>query len=89
MTDRRRPLRAPDAELSGRGSEPVLAMASRALGLNETALAIWDLCDGGTSVDEMVVAVVELTGIEPDRVRDDVVHVLDQFERLDFITLSD
>jgi hypothetical protein len=86
MTDDRRPVRAPDAHLSGRASGPVLVFTGRTLGLNETALAIWDLCDGSTSVDEMVVAVVELTGIDETPVRADVVRVVDEFAALGVVT---
>jgi hypothetical protein len=48
--------------------------------LNETALAIWDLCDGETSPAEMVTAVVELTGMHPDVVTEDVERILKEFE---------
>lgn len=88
MTDHRRPLRSPDVQLSGRGSAPVLAEAGRTLGLNETALAIWDLCDGRTTVDEMVVAVVELTGIDADQVSDDVGRVVEEFRHLGLVTFG-
>jgi pyrroloquinoline quinone biosynthesis protein D len=57
------------------------------LGLNETALAIWDLCDGSTTVAEMVVAVVELTGIDADQVTADVVRVVDEYTRLGIVTI--
>ena len=49
--------------------------------LNETALAIWDLCDGETSPDEMVEAICELCGMHPDVVTEDVDRILGQFER--------
>jgi pyrroloquinoline quinone biosynthesis protein D len=87
MTDTRCPARAPGARLSGRGSRPVLDFAGRTLGLNETALAIWDLCDGSTTVAEMVVAVVELTGIDADQVTADVVRVVDEYTRLGIVTI--
>lgn len=34
--------------------------------LNETARAIWDLCDGHTSPEEMADAIAELTGLDPE-----------------------
>jgi PqqD family protein of HPr-rel-A system len=54
--------------------------------LNETALAIWDLCDGETSPDEMVTAVVELTGMHPDVVTEDVERILGEFEEAGLLT---
>lgn len=71
--------------LAGRNSEPTLVGAPQILKLNETALAIWDLCDGATTVDEMVEAVVEL-GLDEQRARTDVEGVVDEFERLGVIT---
>lgn len=44
--------------------------------LNPTALALWELCDGQTAVDEMVAAVTELFGLAPERARADVVTAL-------------
>ena len=40
--------------------------------LNDTALALWDLCDGSHTVDEMVAAIVELFQVDADSVRRDV-----------------
>ena len=48
--------------------------------LNETALAIWDLCDGKTSPQEMVGAICQLCGMHPDIVREDVARILSEFE---------
>lgn len=44
--------------------------------LNETALAIWDLCDGETSAEEMVGAICQLCGMHPDVVGEDVERIL-------------
>ena len=44
--------------------------------LNETAKAIWDLCDGDTTVEEMVEAICLLTGMHRDIVVEDVDRVL-------------
>lgn len=48
--------------------------------LNETALAIWELCDGETSPEEMVDAVVTLFGMHQDVVEEDVKRILGDFE---------
>ena len=48
--------------------------------LNTTAWAIWGLCDGGTSPDEMVDAICELSGMHRDVVAEDVARVLAEFD---------
>lgn len=77
-----RPVRKPEVWLRQAGDEN--AAYNPATGsvylLNETALAIWDLCDGQTSPEEMVTAVVELTGMHPDVVTEDVERILKEFE---------
>ena len=88
VTDDRRPMQVAGATVSGRGSEPVLVESGRSLGLNETALAIWDLCDGRTTVDEMVDAVVELTGLDVEQVGRDVVGVIEEFRSLGLVTFG-
>lgn len=48
--------------------------------LNDTALAIWDLCDGATKPEEMVEAICQLCGMHPDVVGEDVGRILAEFE---------
>lgn len=52
--------------------------------LNPTALAIWELCDGETTVEEMVTALCELFAADPEVVKRDVLAVFESFtaERL-------
>lgn len=40
--------------------------------LNPTALALWELCDGTTDVEEMVSAVCRLFAVDRERARHDV-----------------
>ncbi|HXY72883.1 MAG TPA: PqqD family protein [Actinomycetota bacterium] len=53
----------------------------RAHRLNHTAAAIWDLCDGSTSAQEMVEAVCDLSGMPPDVIEEDVAGILSQLDR--------
>lgn len=46
--------------------------------LNDTAMALWELCDGTTSIHEMVEAVCELFAIPADQATLDVDRALDQ-----------
>ena len=48
--------------------------------LNATAMAIWTLCDGSTTPEEMIQAVVGLSGLPRDVVEEDVLRILRQFE---------
>jgi hypothetical protein len=45
--------------------------------LNPTALALWELCDGQTAVEEMVAAVCALFELEPGRALTDVETALE------------
>jgi hypothetical protein len=54
--------------------------------LNETALAIWQLCDGETRVEEMVDAIVDLCGMHRQIVIEDVDRILTDFGANGLIT---
>lgn len=54
--------------------------------LNETARAIWELCDGNTSAEEMAQAIAELTEIELDQAQRDVEQALGQLEALRLVS---
>lgn len=72
--DLRRPRRTDDSSLHRLDEGAVLwrDQPLEAVTLNPTALALWELCDGQTSVDEMVTAVCAVFAIEPARARADV-----------------
>jgi hypothetical protein len=88
MSDQRQPRQVADAVVSRRGMTSTLVAGGRSIELNGSALAIWELCDGITTVDEMVGAVVELTGIDEDHVAVDVAGVVEQFGRLGLVTFG-
>jgi hypothetical protein len=54
--------------------------------LNETALAIWNLCDGETTVEEMVVAICELCNMHREIVVEDVDRILTEFGAAGLLT---
>jgi hypothetical protein len=54
--------------------------------LNATAMAIWVLCDGETSPDEMIDAICELSGLPRDVVLEDVRRTLEQFTEARILT---
>jgi hypothetical protein len=54
--------------------------------LNPTAHALWELCDGSTSVEEMIGAILQLFAVDRGVVRDDVAHALSQLTDLGLLT---
>jgi hypothetical protein len=48
--------------------------------VNETALAVWELCDGVISPDEMVTAIWQLFDADQELIEADVWRVLGEFE---------
>ena len=48
--------------------------------LNDSALAIWEQCDGTTLPSEMVAAISELSGLPDDVVIEDVGATLDRLD---------
>jgi hypothetical protein len=53
--------------------------------MNATATAIWVLCDGETTPEEMVDAICELSGLPREVVVEDVRRILLQFEEADIL----
>lgn len=53
--------------------------------LNPSALAIWELCDGQTSIDEMAVAIAEVTGLEIDVAATEVAATIEIFRQLGLV----
>ncbi len=60
--------------------------ASDMVAMNPTALALWELCDGATTVGEMVDAVYDLFGISPDQARRDVEAAVVQMRNAGVVT---
>jgi PqqD family protein of HPr-rel-A system len=56
--------------------------------LNPSALAIWELCDGETTVGEMTIAVSELTGASLDAAESDVSAALTQLENAGLVLVT-
>jgi len=54
--------------------------------LNDSARAIWELCDGSTSPSEMAAAISELTGVELSMAQRDVDETLSLLRRLGLVT---
>jgi len=79
-----RPRRAASIQVVDRtGSAKLVdASGSPVLGLNHTALAIWDLCDGSTTIEEMVDAVVSAFLVDADQATADVAAIVAEFDQM-------
>lgn len=84
----KRPLRSNEVWLrQAKGENAIYDPATGSVHLlNETARAIWDLCDGETTVEEMVTAIVELCGMHRDIVIEDVDRILTEFGAAGLLT---
>jgi hypothetical protein len=87
----RRPRRLASTSLEQRGDHVIVRDADHnvMLALNESAAALWELCDGSTTIEEMVSAICEVSSIAASRARDDVERTLAEFERAGLLVAID
>lgn len=66
------------------GNEAILhdRRNGRAHVVNESAARLWELCDGHTSLDDIVSAFATSYGLQPADLRDDVLYILSKFRQL-------
>lgn len=74
------PRHRPGAVLEQTADDIVLRLPEHRLqyALNPIAFALWELCDGETTVEEMIAAACDLFEADPDVVRRDVLTVVTQ-----------
>jgi hypothetical protein len=63
--------------------------SSQAVSLNASARAIWELCDGSRTVDDICDELSELAGMPPEGLRRDVQVAVDQMCELGLLTAND
>src|SRR5689334_24302981 len=87
MSDPSKPLRRADVVHSVVLDEMVLycQATSQAVSLNHSARAIWELCDGEHSSDEICHDLSRWTGIPAAELSEDVKSTLSQFEALHLV----
>lgn len=54
--------------------------------LNATAKAIWELCDGRTTPQEIAEAVAEISGYGPDRALEEVLNTIQVLRENDLVS---
>ena len=76
------PRHAPNVQLRQDGEATLLVVLPDDAGvvLDPTALALWELCDGETTVQEMTLAVCALYDATPETVEPDITGVLVRLE---------
>ena len=80
------PQRNQDVELREIGAQSVLvAPSGDTFALNPTARAIWELCDGTTTVDELAVAISEVFAIDRATAIDDVTATIEQLRTVGLV----
>jgi hypothetical protein len=86
-----RPQRVEGVDVIRRGSVAYLQRrgAESVYELNDTAFALWELCDGETAVHEMVQAVDDLFAAPREDLARDVLSALDELVGDDLLTHYD
>lgn len=81
------PLRADDMRMLRLDDECLICdVEGRPLyALNDTASALWELCDGSTRFDEIVDAICAVCAIDPGQAIDDIRRTLADFDRAGLI----
>ena len=87
---RRLPVRRTDVVLDGDDTRSVLIDPGRGDGhvLNPTARAIWELCDGTTTLDELVDAICQVFSVPHGVALRDVAAVLAELEAAGLVSWS-
>jgi hypothetical protein len=83
----RLPRRRDDVRLHDRELRSYLVVPDRGVAheLNPTARAVWELCDGATTVDELVVAICQIFSVEREDATADVVAIVGQLEAVGLV----
>jgi hypothetical protein len=64
-------------------------VSGRLLRLNDSAMALWELCDGSTTAAEMAGALSELTGLRADETLREVTQTLEALLDQQLISVTD
>jgi hypothetical protein len=87
----RLPRRRDDVRLYDRELRSFLAVPGRRVAheLNPTARAVWELCDGTTTIDELVDAIRQVFSVDRAVAIADVTTVVDQLEAAGLVGWAD
>ena len=57
----------------------------QAASLNESARAVWELCDGIRTIEDICTELASRVGLPKEQLQDDVNSVIDRLHKLDFL----
>jgi len=91
MTAQTKPVREPGVLHYQLFDELVLyrASTSQAASLNESARAIWELCDGTRTIEDICLELANPLGLQPDLLRGDVCNGVSRLRELGFLSRDD
>ena len=69
-----------ESSRSGDGTVTIISPTGDIVSLNPVAGALWDLCDGGTTVAEIVAAATTLFAASPDSIKHDIEGALEALQ---------
>ena len=81
-----RPRRCSSRVVRATDTGTVVQVDAEQLELNRTAFALWQLCDGHTSLGEMVMAVCDLFEIVPQQAAREVAETIDLMREAGLVT---
>lgn len=86
LGERQTPRQGQGITMVRRGAESLLRDShGRLYSLNETAVALWELCDGQTTLDEMVEAVCLVCKVDREQALADLTRTLAELSRSELI----
>lgn len=85
------PARSPDVTLQHVGKEAILydRRGGQAHVINDSAARVWELCDGQTTLNDIVNAFAAMYGLPPADIHDDVVSIMTSFAELHVLAEAD
>jgi hypothetical protein len=88
ITDLDKPSHRPGVIVSDVLNEMVVynADTSQAVSLNESARAIWKLCGGTRTIDDICAELANCTGLSPAQLHDDVRNAIERLHDLNLLT---
>jgi hypothetical protein len=83
----RLPRRRDDVRLHDRETRSYLVVPEGGVAheLNPTARAVWELCDGTTTVEELVDAITQLFSVDRDVAVADVMNIVGQLDEAELV----
>lgn len=85
-----RPVRVPGSHIDLRNGRTFVSDEGGrvVLAVNDSAAAIWELCDGKTGIDEMVMAICDLSSLPAEQVNAEVEATIKVFRKAGLVSME-